>query len=50
MSIIAVYAPTETNKLKEKKFYAKLESEVNRCPSRGTAIALGNFNAVTGTE
>ena len=51
MSIIAVYAPTETSELEEKEmFYAKLDSMVDQCPSRDTLIVLGDFNAVTGTE
>lgn len=51
MSIVAVYAPTETSDLEEKEmFYAKLDSVVEQCPSRDTLLVLGDFNAVTGTE
>ena len=51
MSMVAVYAPTETSGLEEKEmFYAKLDSVVEQCPSRDTLIVLGDFNAVTGTE
>lgn len=51
MSVVAVYAPTETSTLEEKEmFYAKLDSLVDRCPSRDTLVVLGDFNAVTGTE
>ena len=51
MSIVAVYAPTETSDLEEKEmFYAKLDSIVDQCPSRDTLLVLGDFNAVTGTE
>ena len=51
MSVVAVYAPTETSKPEEKEmFYAKLDSVVEQCPSRDTLLVLGDFNAVTGTE
>ncbi len=51
ISLIAVYAPTETSELEEKEmFYAKIDSVVEQCPSRDTLIVLGDFNAVTGTE
>ena len=51
MSLVAVYAPTETSELEEKEmFYAKLDSVVDQCPSHDTLVVLGDFNAVTGTE
>ena len=50
ISLVAVYAPTETSDLEEKEmFYAKLDSIVDQCPSRDTLLVLGDFNAVSGT-
>ena len=51
ISLVAVYAPTEMREIEEKEmFYAKLDSVLDRCPSRDTLIVLGDFNASTGTE
>ena len=51
MSVVAVYAPTEVCETKGKEiFYSKLDSVLDKCPRRDAVIALGDFNAVTGTE
>ena len=51
MSLIAVYAPTEVCETEEMDvFYAKLDSVLDRCPSRDTLVILGDFNATAGTE
>ena len=51
VSLVSVYAPTETSDLTMKDaFYATLESVVHQCPRRDTLLDLGDFNASTGTD
>ena len=51
ISLVAVYAPTNTSSLAKKEaFYSLLNSEVGRCPKRDTLIVVGDFNAMTGTD
>ena len=50
-SLVIVYAPTEmANHDAKETFYAKLQSEVERCPRRDTLLVVGDFNATTGTD
>ena len=51
MSLVAVYAPTDTSKPEVKEmFYAKLTSVADGCPKRDIRLVLGDFNAVSGCD
>ena len=51
ISLVSVHAPTEASDLTVKDaFYATLESVVDQLPKRDTLLALGDFNASTGTD
>lgn len=46
-----VYTHAEVCEMGEKeKFYTKLESTLDQCPSCDVLVALGYFKAVTGSE
>ena len=53
ISIIAIYAPTSSNCVKEPKlrddFYEVLEGTIKRIPKRNFLVLAGDFNAKTGS-
>ncbi len=51
VSLVAVYAPTGMSELSTKEaFYDQLHSVMDSVPRRDTRIALGDWNATTGTD
>ena len=50
-SLVSVYAPTDVSDLtmKDALYYVMLESVVDQCSRQDILLALGDFNASTGT-
>ncbi|VDP35225.1 unnamed protein product [Schistosoma margrebowiei] len=51
MNIIQCYAPTnDHNKDAKDQFYDRLQSIIEKCPTKDLAILMGDFNAKVGTD